>query len=378
MKPPEFPRRILLMTLGTSPAVVTETVHALAVGPLQRGEAAFVPTEIHLLTTREGLRQAALTLMDPQSGALTSLCRDYGLDRSAMRFGEDTIHVIGGDQGQPLDDIRTVDDNNSAADSIIQQVRLLTAGDDSALHVSLAGGRKTMGFYLGYALSLFGRPQDRLSHVLVPPEFERAEGFFYPTPESRFLRCGDKRTVDAREARVTLAQIEFVSLRGRLGADMLGDPSAGYRDIVHRARNVLDDATLPQLQLDFSRHVAICGGHEVRFAPATFAWYAWFALQAKLGKPKFQWRHADVESLAEVASSLKGPHAGRAAVESWLTPDGGLDEDAFHRQVTRINNTLRQTLGPGPAACCRVSKTGKRSASQYGLDLKPEQIEKIR
>jgi CRISPR-associated protein (TIGR02584 family) len=30
----------------------------------------------------------------------------------------------------------------------------------------MPGERKTMGFYVGYALSLFGRAQDRLSHVI--------------------------------------------------------------------------------------------------------------------------------------------------------------------------------------------------------------------
>jgi CRISPR-associated protein (TIGR02584 family) len=41
-----------------------------------------------------------------------------------------------------------------------------TADPQASLHVSIAGERKTMGFYVGYALSLFGRTQGRLSHVL--------------------------------------------------------------------------------------------------------------------------------------------------------------------------------------------------------------------
>jgi CRISPR-associated protein (TIGR02584 family) len=61
-------------------------------------------------------------------------------------------------------------------------VRELTADPDCAIHASIAGGRKTMGFYLGYALSLFGRPQDRLSHVLVSSPFESNQNFFYPLP----------------------------------------------------------------------------------------------------------------------------------------------------------------------------------------------------
>ena len=55
---------------------------------------------------------------------------------------------------------------------ITNLIRAFTADPESALHVSIAGGRKTMGFFLGYALSLYGRAQDKLSHVLVSPPFE--------------------------------------------------------------------------------------------------------------------------------------------------------------------------------------------------------------
>ncbi|WP_442891844.1 CRISPR-associated ring nuclease [Dissulfurispira sp.] len=35
-----------------------------------------------------------------------------------------------------------------------------------------------MSFYMGAALQLFGRPWDRLYHVLVTPEFESNPEFF--------------------------------------------------------------------------------------------------------------------------------------------------------------------------------------------------------
>ena len=50
LPPAAYPRRILLAVTGLSPQIVTETLHALAVG----GEQPFVPTEIHLITTAEG------------------------------------------------------------------------------------------------------------------------------------------------------------------------------------------------------------------------------------------------------------------------------------------------------------------------------------
>ena len=55
--------------------------------------------------------------------------------------------------GKRLDDIVTPKQNEAAADYITDIVNNLTRDEDSAIHVSIAGGHKTMGYYLGYALS---------------------------------------------------------------------------------------------------------------------------------------------------------------------------------------------------------------------------------
>ncbi|MEF8766960.1 hypothetical protein [Candidatus Accumulibacter contiguus] len=55
--PNDYPRRILVAVTGLSPQIVTETLYALAVAP---SGTAFVPTEIHLITTRSGAEKASL------------------------------------------------------------------------------------------------------------------------------------------------------------------------------------------------------------------------------------------------------------------------------------------------------------------------------
>lgn len=175
MNPECYPCRILLCVTGLSPQIVTETLYALAV----TGDPCFVPSEIHLLTTADGAERARLTLLSEEPGWFHRLCQDYGLP--PIRFTLDTIHILHNAEGRLLGDIRNVADNEAIADAITAKVRELTADPNSAVHTSIAGGRKTMGFYLGYALSLLGRPQDRLSHVLVSSPFESNLDFFYPT-----------------------------------------------------------------------------------------------------------------------------------------------------------------------------------------------------
>lgn len=64
-----------------------------------------------------------------------------------------------------------------------------------------------MGFYVGHALSLHRRGQDRLSHILVEPHPE----FYYPTPHSRviYAQRPNRKPLDT----VTLAEIAFVRMR---------------------------------------------------------------------------------------------------------------------------------------------------------------------
>ena len=101
----------------------------------------------------------------------------------------------------PLDDIRTAADSAAVADQILAVIRRLTDDPTTRLHCSLAGGRKTQSALLGFALQLYGRPQDSLLHVLVDEAFEGHADFFYPSRQPRLIQTRDGRQLDARTAR---------------------------------------------------------------------------------------------------------------------------------------------------------------------------------
>src|SRR5207237_3833730 len=106
----------------------------------------------------------------------------------SITFDETMLRLLCTPDGRMLDDIRTVDDNSYAANQICEIVRELTRDPDTRLHASAAGGRKTMSIYLTAAMQLFGRVQDRLSHVLVSEPFEMNQEFFYIPPSPRMLK----------------------------------------------------------------------------------------------------------------------------------------------------------------------------------------------
>ncbi len=275
-------RRILLAVTGLSPQVVTETLYALT-------REGWVPDEVHVLTTAEGKRRAELALLSDDRGWFHRLRRDFRLP--PIGFDADHIHCIMGGDGQPLEDIRTPEDNERAADALTEQVRRWTADANTQLHVSIAGGRKTMGYYLGYALSLFGRAHDRLSHVLVDEPFESSWEFFYPTPYSRVIETRDHSLADTRDAVVTLAEIPFVTLREGLPERLLQGRTS-FTDTVAAARRLLDP---PELIIDLDSQCLRAGGEIVRLSPADLAFYAMMARRAANGEPPLDHRE---ESLA--------------------------------------------------------------------------------
>jgi CRISPR-associated protein (TIGR02584 family) len=364
-RPADYPRRVLLAVSGLSPQIVTETLYALAV----RADDPWIPTEIRLLTTARGAEHARLNLLSADPGWFHRLRADYQLP--PIHFDADSIHVIADAAGASLADIRSQVDNDATADALTEAVRALTADADCALHVSIAGGRKTMGYYLGYALSLFGRAQDRLSHVLVADGFEGHPQFYYPSPGERVIHTlgPSPRPLDCRQAAVTLAEIPFVRLREGLPERLL-DGAARFSDTVAALNRSLGP---PHLVIDVTEEYATAGGCAVPMPPADLAFLLWFARRACAGLGGLSRPHEGVpepdlarEYLAEY-DRLHGlnQRTGRRY------RDGMTDGD-FDERRSRVNKALIRALGSRGAAPYLIEGAGQPKV--YRLDLPPQAI----
>jgi len=368
--PHEYPRRILVAVTGLSPQVITETLYALT----QRHQPAFMPTEIHLITSARGAEQARLSLLSSRRDALGKLCRDYALPKP--QFDQHHIHTLTDADGKPLDDIRTIADNQRAADLITATVRDLSADPDSALHASIAGGRKTMGFYLGYALSLFGRPQDRLSHVLVSAPYESNLEFFYPTPYSTEIKTRDDQLIDPAKAQVTLAPIPFVPLRHGLPKALLqGDQSytASYQQSVTAARLAL---TPPSLHIDLQQRQVSAAGIHIPLNPVEIAFYTWLAHTRAANQPaptcpKDGAPDPDhASAFLAIHRRIVGEMGDHERTSNALA--AGMEKTYFEQRKSGINRKLKHTLGPAADAYL-IQRFGHRPHWTHGLDL-PAQV----
>jgi CRISPR-associated protein (TIGR02584 family) len=372
MEPHEYARRVLLAVTGLSPQVVTETLYALAV---QR-RPPFVPTEVHLITTATGAREAKLNLLAEKTGWFRRLLADYRLP--PIRFDGTQIHALADGGGGTLDDIRTSADSALAADLITDIVRELTSDPCAALHVSLAGGRKTMGYYLGYALSLYGRPQDALSHVLVSEPFESNREFFYPTPYQHPIRVrrGDReQTFDCREAQVELADIPFVRLRDGL-PERLRAGRASFLQVIAAANRGRQP---PLLAIDVAAKQARADDELLPLKPIELAVLLWLAERAAREEPPLDWGSpAAADEFLRAARRVIKPASGEfERIEralAWRRRAAIKLAQYFEPHKSRINAALEGLLGPAPAARYAIRADRGAGGTRYGLPLLPAQI----
>ena len=230
-------RHILLCVAGLTPQIITETLYTLTQRQGVRVD------EIRVITTLSGRDRIVQSLLDPKQGHFAAFCHDYDIDPAGTAFSEETITLLRTPDGRMLDDIRSVDENGHAANQICEIVRELTRDPHTRLYASAAGGRKTMSIYLTAAMQLFGRVQDRLSHVLVGEPFETHPEFYYIPPEPRDLEVRDRqghvRTLTTAQATIHLADIPFIRLRGLI-PEWMQQHDSDYSSVVQRAQEDLD------------------------------------------------------------------------------------------------------------------------------------------
>ncbi|MBQ7188481.1 MAG: TIGR02584 family CRISPR-associated protein [Kiritimatiellae bacterium] len=140
-------RIILVAGMGTSPAVLTETVWALA-----HQAKPVLPHEVVVLTTKTGKIRLSTEILSGTPSVWEKLKaalrkEKIGID-DRLVFGETSIRVIPDRDGNEADDLRTGEDNLRTADFMLQQIRQYSEASDTVILASIAGGRKTMSALL--------------------------------------------------------------------------------------------------------------------------------------------------------------------------------------------------------------------------------------
>ncbi|MBP5509341.1 MAG: TIGR02584 family CRISPR-associated protein [Kiritimatiellae bacterium] len=271
------PKKVVLVAaMGMSPAVLTETVWALA-----HRENPTVPDEIAVLTTssgRNGLKAVLMEGMPCVWERLKDALRREGIAHDGkLVFGETSIRVIPDADGNETDDLRTGEDNLLAANFMLGELRKYTESSDTVVLASIAGGRKTMSALLFSCMTLLGREDDKVYHVLIPPEYEcgMEPPFFFPQKGvthqilSRGQPTGKK--VPGTEIGIELFEVPFVRMRGWYQEKFKTIPPS-YRTLISRMRMVAPSATVyPEIEIDAWNGRVKVDGRDVPLSKTCFA-----------------------------------------------------------------------------------------------------------
>ena len=262
-------KNILVAVTGASPQVLTETLYGL------HTQGKTFPDEMYVITTQDSKDM----LMDGlyTRGHLQALYDEYQLPE--IKFDESHIWVIEDEDGNLLDDAKREEDQTFMADFITRKVAWLTNQEDVAIHASIAGGRKTMAFYMGYAMSLFGREQDSLSHVFVNDEFEFVTDFYFPTLNDNWIDgkvAGEK--LNTKDACITLAEIPFVRMRKSISDNLIEQiDQASFSKTVAQMNAANQDLSV---KVSLNAKTVSVLGIDIKLTPKELAFYQWLLQQS--------------------------------------------------------------------------------------------------
>lgn len=376
---------ILVAVVGITPQIITETAYALGTRskPVRLNE-------LRIITTSVGRQKVEESLVG--RGIMKKLTDEYNLNPLAIN--DDSFLMITDRTGRILDDINDNAENEQVGNLITTLIERLTGDPSTTLHCSIAGGRKTMGFYLGAALQLFGRPRDKLYHVLVSPEFESNRDFFFPPKKPAVIKStapdGSVRKLNTENAKIRLAELPYIRLR-----DALSLEGKGFKELVRKGQEQMDAAVVqPELCVDLAGRTIKIGAHALQLAPVLLLFYTMLLLRKleSCADPKratcLGCRSCFVEigqlssreSVRRMGSLWERIFPNRMGKgEEFITKwKDGIRQETVRQYITKIRNEIeRQAVGQPFLPFCTVVSNKRWGSSSYGITLERRNIKII-
>jgi CRISPR-associated protein (TIGR02584 family) len=252
VNPEKSGKRIFIATIGTVP-ILTETLYALCFDDDgKEKETPWVPDEIHVIATIYSLPPLEKIICVESDGPLYTIYSSLSAKKSPPPV---FIHIPLKKSDVPLtlswqnrqnglgsiEKSNLIEDITNVGDVDLMYVCIQNVFVDaveeanSEIHLSIAGGRKTMSAHALSVIQLFGRPNDSASHTLVSPnEFEFGNtGFWHPkhslvpydfkTGEAR-KATGD---LDPKNAKIELVEVPFVVTSSGLSKTQISGMAKG-------------------------------------------------------------------------------------------------------------------------------------------------------
>lgn len=341
----------LVAVSGMSPAIITETLWALA-----HEKPAVIPDEVVVITTSKGeadIKRDLLTKHDSWGGknVWETLCAEILRMAALPRLSDKlqlSIRVISLPDAatkvrQPAVDLRTQAHHKEAADFIIQALSPICDAADQHVIASIAGGRKTMGALLYAAMSLLGKETDRVTHVLVNEPFDSVRGFFYPRqPVDKLtarLHGQEPFPISTRDAHIELADIPFVPLRNKFDELKERRTFSGLVETYSLAARQTA-AGPPVVQLDEEQGIFTVQGRPIKLAGRDLLVTTFLFQRAQAGERHLANKDEAAGQLPGFNAQWKRNHPCHNAVKR-LSADG-ISEDDIPKALSSLRKKLTE------------------------------------
>jgi len=375
------PSTILLAVTGMSPAILTETVWALA-----QEKEPVIPDRVVVITTisgRQAIERELLLPSQPDARTVWQELRRTILGKAAEqdpRLNFDAARLIEAPNPRTgtsdwLEDLRTPEENAATANFILAELRRWSETPDTRLVLSIAGGRKTMGALLYACISLLGRETDRLTHVLVNDPFDDPRlkpRFYFPEQPQQQLVATDGRAVSAAEAKIELADLPFVPLRNLFERDLVRKPCS-FVELVRRCRGKVEEIARRnvRLKLTWSRRVIAVNDLPVKLSPLQCLLLLFLAQNAKLARPAPEKYDGAIEPLRAFAAKVKAACVAEDG-NDWRD-EARLPQDFDSQRLRKVLDELKTKLRQaGPDAAALIPLLPEKG--RFTLDLAPTAI----
>jgi CRISPR-associated protein Csx14 len=368
-------REILVFVAGSTPQVITETIQALVCQ-----QPPIIPDRVHIVTTAANKKLIITKLTD--AGILGDLCLEYEIPE--LELHDDNFLILRDRQGYEIKDLWTIEENEAAADQIVGFLRKLAADPGTRLHCSLAGGRKTMSYFMGLAFQLVARQWDRLYHVMVSPDFEKNADFYYKpriaTTINAQLLDGSIKTLNTDDAQVSLIQLPLIYLR-----DKLFPTGDGVREMVAEGQRSIDSSSVQlPVFVNLTERTLYIGATLIELPPAQLTIYTAF-LRLKNRPCKLNTRdychecstcfvplvemteQPFIEAMADDYQQIYSadPLKREELLEKWLRH---LDRNNLSQQISKINRTIKDELNDETLQqFYLITSKRKYGGSRYGI-----------
>lgn len=250
-------KTILVATIGTTPAVLTETVWALAVNGKKCLKEAVVPDYVRVFTYAKFVDPIRETLLVKGVNGLSGwenlkehLRRRKIKIEGKLGFGEGNIIPYSKNDGTYVQDAFDEGAMGTIADTFVREIKSLrdNNSEDVRIIASISGGRKTDGALLMSCMGLLGQAGDRIVH-LIPSIRDRNDFQALNFSSPRFLfpehgvtytcvnadykeRCFSDVSFGDNDVGLNLFEIPLLMMDRRNEINLSGDHIVSYSDLI--------------------------------------------------------------------------------------------------------------------------------------------------